>query len=126
MPPQPGSNSNAGCAGPVGETVAMIDPMGVESSKQFPCFEHPTLLDLLDSKGIIWRYYAPSVGSGCTAPNAIKHLRFGSDWQKVIGRNLSKVDKYFHSLWPSQMAIEHQKLNNHICCMMLTTLSFDH
>ena len=84
FPPYPGSNVQAGCAGPEGETVAMIDPMGVESTTQFPCFEHPTLLDLLDSQDIAWRYYAPSIGSVCTAPNAIKHLRFGSDWQKVI------------------------------------------
>jgi len=74
----------AGCAGPPAETVAIIDPMGNESTTQFPCFEHQTLLDLLDSHGISWRYYAPSPGSIWTAPNAIQHLRCGSDWQNVI------------------------------------------
>jgi phospholipase C len=78
------SNKAAGCAGPAGETVAMIDPMGSESTTQFPCFEHETLIDLLDSHGISWRYYTPSAGSIWTGPNAIHHLRFGNDWRNVI------------------------------------------
>ena len=78
------SNMQAGCAGPAGEIVAMIDPMGSESTTQFPCFEHQTLVDLLDSHGITWRYYAPSPASIWTAPNAIHHLRFGKDWQNVV------------------------------------------
>jgi phospholipase C len=84
FPAKAGSNMEAGCAGSTGETVAMIDPMGDESTTQFPCFEHQTLLDTLDSHGISWRYYAPSTGSIWTAPNAIGHLRWGSDWQNVI------------------------------------------
>jgi len=84
IPANPANNQNAGCAGPPGETVAMIDPMGSEATKQFPCFEHPTLIDLLDSHGITWKYYAPSPGSIWTGPNAIHHLRFGSDWLNVI------------------------------------------
>jgi phospholipase C len=84
LPPNPGTNTAAGCAGPVGETVAMIDPTGSEATRQFPCFEHPTLTDLLDSTGITWRYYAPSAGSIWTGPNAIQHMRFGPAWQKVI------------------------------------------
>jgi len=79
LPPNPGSNTAAGCAGPAGETVALIDTLGSETTKQFPCFEHQTLIDLLDSRGIGWRYYAPSAGSIWTGPNAIQHLRFGSD-----------------------------------------------
>jgi len=84
LPPNPGGNTAAGCAGPTGETVAMINPMGSEATRQFPCFDHPTLIDELDSNGITWRYYAPSAGSIWTGPNAIQHLRFGPDWQKVI------------------------------------------
>jgi phospholipase C len=84
LPPNPGSNTAAGCAGPPGETVAMIDATGSEATRQFPCFEHPTLTDLLDTSGITWRYYAPSAGSIWTGPNAIQHMRFGAPWQKVI------------------------------------------
>jgi phospholipase C len=84
LPANAGTNLAAGCAGPAGETVAMIDPMGSEATTQFPCFEHPTLADLLDANRITWRYYAPSAGSIWTGPNAIQHLRFGADWQNVI------------------------------------------
>ena len=41
---------------------------------QYPCFEHPTLTDLLNKKFVSWRYYAPSAGSIWTAPNAIQHM----------------------------------------------------
>jgi phospholipase C len=84
LPLNAGTNNAAGCAGPAGETVAMIDPTGSEAMRQFPCFEHPTLTDLLDASGITWRYYAPSPGSIWTGPNAIQHMRFGPAWQKVI------------------------------------------
>jgi phospholipase C len=62
----------------------MIDPSGRESQKFYPCFDHPTLIDLLDRHGVSWRYYAPSAGSIWTGPNAIQHLRFGQDWNNVI------------------------------------------
>jgi len=66
--------SIAGCIATAGTTVELINPLGVESSSQYPCFEHPTLTDLLDAKGVSWRYYAPSAGSIWTAPDAIAHI----------------------------------------------------
>jgi phospholipase C len=68
----------AGCIASPAETVAMIDPSGSESDPMYPpmypCFEHPTLTDLLDNANNTWRYYAPSAGSIWTAPNAIQHM----------------------------------------------------
>jgi len=89
------TNIGTGCAAPSGAWVALIDPSGDESSRIFPCFEHPTLTDELDAKGLSWRYYAPTPGSIWTAPNAIQHMCqpqmqngtlvcTGSDWNKVI------------------------------------------
>src|SRR5208282_865119 len=66
--------SIAGCIATAGTTVALINPLGNESSSQYPCFEHATLTDLLDAKGVSWRYYAPSAGSIWTAPDAIEHI----------------------------------------------------
>jgi phospholipase C len=83
----------AGCIAPTTESVLLIDPSGKESSKQYPCFEHPTLTDLLDAKQISWRYYTPSAGSIWTGPNAIKHICVpdptgmfctGPDWTKNV------------------------------------------
>jgi len=87
-PPNPPPNAEgAGCNAPVGTWVWMIDPLGLESTRMFPCFEHPTLTDLLDEQRIDWRYYAPSTASGLAlwvGPNAIQHIRFGLDWNKVV------------------------------------------
>jgi phospholipase C len=84
----PGGVKNAdlmtGCAAPAQEIVALIDPKGRESSTQYPCFEHPILVDLLDTGRISWRYYTPSAGSIWTGPNAIRHLRFGPDWARNV------------------------------------------
>ena len=85
----------AGCIALSGTTVYMIDPSGNESSAQYPCFEHPTLTDLLDANGVSWRYYAPSAGSIWTGPDAIQHICqpqsqggqlvcTGSAWSNVI------------------------------------------
>jgi phospholipase C len=66
----------AGCIAPSAETVAMIDANGSETAQaaEYPCFDHPTLTDLLDAAGISWRYYAPSAGSIWTSPDAINHI----------------------------------------------------
>ena len=66
----------AGCIAPLTETVVMIDASGSESSSppEYPCFEHPTLSDLLETNGLTWRYYTPTAGSIWTAPNAIRHI----------------------------------------------------
>jgi len=64
----------AGCAASPSSYVSLIDPTGAESSSTYPCFEHPTLTDELDAKGLSWRYYTPTAGSIWTAPNAIQHL----------------------------------------------------
>jgi phospholipase C len=77
-------NNNTGCTAPAGEFVKLIDPSGSEAQKAYPCYDHQTLADLLDTAGVSWRYYAPSAGSIWTGPNAIQHLRFGSDWANDV------------------------------------------
>jgi len=78
------ATSDTGCTAPAGETVAMIDPTGDESTLQYPCFDHPALTDMLDAKSLSWRYYAPSAGSIWTGPNAIQHIRSGPDWTNNV------------------------------------------
>ena len=63
-----------GCAAPDGARVALIDSDGESGGSTYPCFEHPTLTDELDNKGVSWRFYTPSTGSLWTAPNAIQHM----------------------------------------------------
>jgi phospholipase C len=82
-PPQP-----TGCVkGPVGQHVAIIDPQGVEHAKGvYPCFEHPTLIDLLEQAaqgGHTWSYYTANLTGIWAAPNAIEHIRTGPAWSNV-------------------------------------------
>ena len=70
------THNEAGCTAPLTSTAVMIDATGSETNQppQYPCYEHPTLTDLLETKGVTWRYYAPGPGSIWTAPNAIEHM----------------------------------------------------
>jgi phospholipase C len=86
----------AGCAAAPNSLVELIEPIGIETTSIYPCFEHPTLADELDAKSLSWRYYAPGAGSIWTAPNAIQHLCgpnaappnatacVGSDWTNNV------------------------------------------
>jgi phospholipase C len=86
----------AGCIAPPEETVALIDPNGSESQQIYPCFDHPTLTDELNTAAISWKYYAPSAGIIWNGPNAIEHMCVpnvappngtvctGSDWTNNV------------------------------------------
>jgi phospholipase C len=64
--------------------VPLINPHGSEFTRIYPCFDHPTLTDLLDARGVPWRYYGSSGTAGIwpdskaggiwMAPNAIAHI----------------------------------------------------
>jgi phospholipase C len=72
------ADGNAGCTAAPSAYVNLINSQGNESSWMYPCFDHPTLTDELNQKGISWRYYAPDDGgyqsSLWIAPNAIQHM----------------------------------------------------
>jgi phospholipase C len=70
----PDSGGNTGCTSPPAEFVSTIDPTGNESTTMYPCADHPTLTDELDTAGVSWKYYTPSAGSLWTSPNAIQHI----------------------------------------------------
>jgi phospholipase C len=84
----PAGISNAdnftGCTAPSEEYIKLIDRFGVEDSRQYPCFDHPVLTDLLDDAGVSWAYYTPQPTNIWTGPNAIEHVRMGPDWEYVI------------------------------------------
>jgi phospholipase C len=81
----PGGGPTAGCDAPAGTTTPLIDPgTGDETQRAGPCFDHPTLFDLLDTRGVSWRYYVANLGPGLwNAPDAIRHIRYGPDYGNV-------------------------------------------
>ncbi len=77
-----------GCDAPAGTTVPVLGPDGTDDLPGvFPCWDYATAADLLDAKGMSWRYYAPAsaepliVGS---AYEAIRHIRYGADWNANV------------------------------------------
>jgi len=68
--------SAAGCLALPTNLVTMVDATGSETNSppEYPCFEHPTLTDLLDAKSLSWRYYTISAGAIWSAPDAIDHI----------------------------------------------------
>jgi phospholipase C len=94
------SKQKTGCIAAPEATVLTIDPNGIETPV-YPCLDHPTLTDELNTSQLSWRYYAPSDGSIWTGPNAIQHMCgpnatppnatacTGSDWSNVVLQNSS-------------------------------------
>jgi phospholipase C len=78
-----------GCDSTAGATVALLGPNGTDLPGPFPCFDYQTMADLLDAKGISWRYYSTNFGAVSggyvwSAFDAIKHIRYGNDWSKYV------------------------------------------
>ncbi len=83
----PNTSAAWGCDAPGGTTVSLVGPNGTDLPGPFPCFDYQTMGDLLDAKGITWRYYAPGTNDSfyiISAFDAIAHIRFGADWQKNV------------------------------------------
>ena len=70
------TNGVGGCVAAPLTLVSMIDATGSETNPApwYPCFDHPTLTDLLDESNISWRYYAISDDSIWNGPAAIEHI----------------------------------------------------
>ena len=83
-----------GCDADMNTRVTMIGPNGTELPGEHPCFDYATMADLLDAKGISWRYYAPGADDGfftLSAFQAIRHIRFGADWTANVISPESRV-----------------------------------
>jgi phospholipase C len=80
-----------GCDAPSGTVTSLITTAGVyePGAGPFPCFSYRTVRDLLDAKGISWKYYAAPVASGFggglwNAFEAIKAVYGGPEWTTNI------------------------------------------
>ncbi len=84
--PKNGRAAPAGCDAATASAVNTIDPKdGSAGPTPAPCFNRPALSDLLDYKGVSWRYYQNGLGVGLWhAFDAIRHVRFGPDYQYVV------------------------------------------
>jgi len=96
---------DAGCDATTTSAVALIDPTGNEKNNNpiYPCFDHPTLTDLLEAKGYTWRYYTPAGPAIWNGPEAIQHICgpnqlppngtacVGKDWTNHVILNQAQI-----------------------------------
>jgi phospholipase C len=79
-----------GCDAPAGTRSFTIDAQRIERfNGPFPCFhDFPTIADRLDAARVSWKYYASPLsrigGQVWSEYDSVRHVRYGSDWQKVI------------------------------------------
>jgi phospholipase C len=90
-----------GCDAPSDSTVALLGPNGTDVPGVFPCFDYETIADLLDAQGVSWRYYAPSLLNQWSAYDAIRHIRYGSDWTTNV---ISPQTGFFKDLQSGTLA----------------------
>jgi phospholipase C len=86
-----------GCDAPTGTvtTVLTRKQQYIAQGGPFPCLRYATLRDLLDAKGVSWKYYSPpvkgSVGAIWNAFDAVKAVRYGPEWQRNVTRSNKKI-----------------------------------
>ena len=79
-----------GCDGGPSDTVQTIAQSRQYASPQPACFDYQTLGDELDQAHLTWRFYTsrytqPGGGGGeWSAYQAIRHIRYGADWNKDV------------------------------------------
>jgi phospholipase C len=75
-----------GCDAAVDTTTSLVERNGTPrwNKGPFPCLVYPTLAELLDKKGVTWRYYVGHPKDPWNAFDAIKSVRYGSDWSTNI------------------------------------------
>jgi phospholipase C len=109
-----------GCDSPPGSFVWLIDPFGNENQWSFPCFNRLTLTDLIEQKGLSWRYYVASVAPGLwNAPDAILQIRDSSEYLNVIAPPSAVITDISHRrlanvVWvtPTAAASDHASITN--------------
>ena len=87
-------NDLGGCDSTAGAVVPLINPVTGDQGAPpvFPCFEHQTIWDLLDASHLTWKWYQPQLGQGLWfTPDAIKHIRYGSDYANVSTPNTTVI-----------------------------------
>ena len=89
-PPHPGAYA-WGCDAPKGTVTSLITRRDeyLDRKGPFPCLTYESLAEQLDAHHLTWRYYsAPVVRGGAgemwNAFDAIKSVRYGSDWKNDI------------------------------------------
>ncbi len=85
-------NPNAGiwgCDAPPGTTVPIFgEGEQMIAPGIFPCFDQPTIGDLLDAAHVTWRYYTgpynATINQTVNIYDAFRKIRYGPDWRRDV------------------------------------------
>ena len=74
-----------GCDAQQGSVTSLLtaDHRYLINKGPFPCFDYPTMRDLLDAKGVSWKFYTPIASLGghfWSAFDAIRAVRYSKEW----------------------------------------------
>ena len=76
-----GPMTKGGCDSTPNVLVKLIDEQGNEDRSVFPCFERPALTDLVNAKGLTWRYYEAHLGAGLwNGLDSIRHIQQSAEF----------------------------------------------
>jgi phospholipase C len=113
-----------GCGGGSYDTLPTITRKRTLGPRVEPCFDYRTLGDELDAAHLTWRFYASKYGSrssgsgsGWSAYQAVKHIRYGHDWKKVISPNWTfitdvRAGKLANFTWITPVCAD----SDHVAC----------
>jgi phospholipase C len=76
-----------GCSSDPNDVITTLNDDRTIGPPEAPCFDYPTVGDLLDAKGLTWRYYAPhydSAGGLWLGYLAVNHIINGPDKKYLI------------------------------------------
>ena len=88
-----------GCDAPPGTRTSLVsrDDVYRQGAGPFPCLKYATLRDLLDAKGVSWKYYVPPMGDTdgrlLSAFDAIRAVRYGPEWKTNVATPQTKIFK---------------------------------
>ena len=85
----PPNNMPWGCDAPYGTRTTLLTTSGkYPLPGPSPCFKYRTLRDVLDEKGVSWKYYVPQLhgpgGQVWSAFDAIRAVRYGPEWTSNV------------------------------------------
>jgi phospholipase C len=78
-----------GCDAPPNTTVPIFGKgESIITPGVFPCFDEPTIADLLDAAHVTWKYYTgrydDTVNQAVNVYEAFRRIRYGPDWQNNV------------------------------------------
>jgi phospholipase C len=120
-PFSPAGGNSGGCDSPAGSLVLLIDPAGNEGQPVYPCFNRLSLMQLIDSKSLRWRYYQAYIGPGLwEGPDAILRIResreFSTDVVAPPAMVLTDIaeGRLANVVWvtPTALASDHAEATN--------------